>query len=252
MRLFRAHGLGNDYLVLAEGPALSPPLIRAVCDRHRGVGSDGILEPVPARDGADFGLRVHNPDGSEAELSGNGLRIYAWWLRRARGAPAAFSVWTAGGVVRCEVDGERVRVAMGPARVDAPGLLAGVEAHRVHLGNPHAVVFARPEDWRAIGARVEQSVTGRTNVQFVAVDGPSSLRIDIWERGAGETLSSGSSACAAAAAAVATGRVSSPVTVHMEGGDLTVTVGDSLVLEGPVAPVGEFFVDAAWLRSSSR
>lgn len=252
MRLFRAHGLGNDYLVLADagGVALDPALVRALCDRHEGVGSDGVLEPAPARDGADFGLRIHNPDGSEAEKSGNGLRIFARWLVRERGAPTSFRVWTPGGVVACHVDGDQVRVAMGRARVGAPRTLCGVEAHPVDVGNPHHVVLGWREDWRALGARLEHAVDGRTNVQFVEVDGPDALRVKVWERGAGETRSSGSSACATAAVGVARGLVRSPVHVRMEGGELIVRVGTDgdVELEGPVEAIGDVTVDAAWLR----
>ncbi|MFN7143233.1 MAG: diaminopimelate epimerase [Myxococcota bacterium] len=253
MRLFRSHGLGNDYLVYEAGPPLTPALVRAICDRHEGVGSDGVLEPVPARDGADFGLRIHNPDGSEAEKSGNGLRIYADWLVRAQGAPAVFTVWTAGGVVRCEV-GEEVRVAMGRARLVGRETLAGMETDRVDVGNPHAVVASIPEDWEARGAVIERSVPGRTNVQFVEpVDGHT-LRARVWERGAGRTKSSGSSACAVATVGVARGWVRSPVRVEMEGGVLGVVVGEdgSVDLRGPVEPVGRVEVDAGWVARRTR
>jgi len=255
MRFHRSHGLGNDYLVLEAG-ALTPALVRAVCDRHEGVGSDGILEPVPARDGADYGLAIHNPDGSLAEKSGNGLRIYAHWLVRERGAPPAFTVWTAGGIVRCEVDGDDVRVAMGTARVSAASTLAGVTVHRVDVGNPHAVVVGIPEDWEAVGPRIEHAVEGRTNVQFVAFTAPSTITARVWERGAGRTRSSGSSACAVAAVGVALGQVASPVRVEMEGGVLRVDVGASgaVDLRGPVEAIGRIALDPAWVerRASGR
>ncbi len=248
MLLWRAHGLGNDYLVLESGEKLAPALVRALCDRHRGIGSDGVLEPVAAAEGAEYGLRIHNPDGSEAEKSGNGLRIYAHWLVQERAAPAEFSVWTLGGVVRCVVRGTNVDVNMGRARVWGPEVLAGNVCWRVDLGNPHAVCFAEPIDWRQQGAAIEAAVSGRTNVQFVSVAG-GAARALIWERGAGETQASGSSACAVAAVCVTRGLLSSPVTVTMAGGDLIVAVGDTLVLSGPVAPVGRFSVDDDWLRA---
>ncbi len=252
MRLYRSHGLGNDYLVLEDGlltdGQLTPAIVRALCDRHTGVGSDGVLEPVPPAEGADYGLRIHNPDGSQAEKSGNGLRIYADWLVRFRGARLAFRVWTPGGVVGCEV-GARVRVTMGVARLSPARMLCGMEAWPVDIGNPHHVVFGVPADWEAIGARMEHAVPGRTNVQFVEVVGPGVLRVWVWERGAGRTRSSGSSACAVAMAAVATGRVSSPVCVQMEGGELDVTVGPdgAVTLEGPVEGIGRMEVEAGWL-----
>ena len=251
MRFWRAHGLGNDYLVLESGEPLTPTIVRAVCDRHRGVGSDGVLEPVPAVGGAEFGLRIHNPDGSEAEKSGNGLRIYAHWLVHQREAPAAFRVWTAGGVVRCAVGGDVVTVGMGPARMWGPEALDGSEAWRVDVGNPHAVIFGWTDDWRARGARIEQAVPGRTNVQFVEV-AEGKARARIWERGAGETMSSGSSACAVATVCVRRGVLASPVSVEMEGGTLVISVGDEVEMTGPVEAVGRVQVLESWLQARGR
>jgi len=245
MRFWRAHGLGNDYLVLESGERLAPALVRALCDRHTGLGSDGILEPVPPREGADHGLRIHNPDGSEAEKSGNGLRIYARWLVRG-GAPANVRVWTPGGVVEAWVEGDDVRVDMGPARTWGPETLAGFACFRVDIGNPHAVVLDPVADWRAAGAAIERSVPGRTNVQFATLrDGD--VNATVWERGAGETASSGSSACAVATVVVERGLARSPVAVRMPGGVLTVSVGTTLVLGGPVEPVATLDVDPGWL-----
>ncbi|MFZ5475469.1 MAG: diaminopimelate epimerase [Myxococcota bacterium] len=243
MRLFRSHGLGNDYLVLEDGPPVTPDLARALCDRRTGVGGDGVLEPV------DGGLRIWNPDGSEAEKSGNGIRIFAHWLVRRRGAASPLTLWTKGGVVRAWVAGDDVRVEMGVARVGEPRSVEGVTALPVDVGNPHHVVFAVPDDWRSLGARIERSVPARTNVQFVAVEGPRAVRVKVWERGAGETRSSGSSACAVAAATVATGRASSPVEVRMDGGTLRVEVGEggAVTLEGPVEAVGAVELDAGWV-----
>lgn len=252
MRLFRSHGLGNDYLVLEEG-TLSPDRVRAVCDRNTGVGSDGILEPAPPREGADFGLRIHNPDGSEAEKSGNGLRIYADWLVRRRGAPRVFTVWTPGGVVRCEV-GDEVRVQMGRARLWGPERLAEVDVWRVDVGNPHAVHLGIPDGWEAVGAAVEQAPPGRTNVQFAERVDAGRVRARVWERGAGRTRSSGSSACAVATVAVALGWTGPEVRVEMEGGELGVTVrgdpreGAELDLVGPVEPIAVVEVEEGWLR----
>jgi diaminopimelate epimerase len=246
MRLWRAHGLRNDYLVYEAGPALTPELVRAICDRHGGVGSDGVLEPLPGRDGADFGLRIHNPDGSEAEKSGNGLRIYAHWRQHEAGAPEEFSVWTPGGRVRCNVAGDQVVVDMGTARFWGPETLAGQEAWRVNVGNPHAVIFGQPTDWRVAGAAVEASVPGRTNVQFVRVVGGAAEAF-IWERGAGETMSSGSSACAVAVVCVRRGLLASPVEVRMPGGSLLIEVGEQLRMRGPVEAVGRVVLAEAWV-----
>ncbi|HMV67506.1 MAG TPA: diaminopimelate epimerase, partial [Myxococcota bacterium] len=121
VELIRYHGLGNDYLVLARGPAVDAALVRAICDRHTGVGSDGLLVPAPAG-ACDHGVRIWNPDGSIAEKSGNALRIYARWLSAERGAGRTFSVWTGTDRVTCEVDGDDVAVEMAQrARVRAAG-----------------------------------------------------------------------------------------------------------------------------------
>lgn len=250
LRLWRAHGLGNDYLVLHDsgGTELTPKLVRELCHRHTGVGSDGILEPVPGRQGAEYGLRIHNPDGTEAEKSGNGLRIFSAWLVAERGAPPQFQVWTAGGLVRSVVTGDHVRVDMGKAHLWGPEMLVGFAAHRVDVGNPHAVVLATPAHWREVGAQICAAVPGGTNVQFVhMIDGnPHAL---IWERGAGETLSSGSSACAVATVCVALGLATSPVHVHMPGGVLRITVGETLEMEGPVEFVAMVEVSQAWIAA---
>ncbi len=234
--------------MVESADSLSPGLVRSLCDRHRGVGGDGVLEPVAGAGGAEFGVRIHNPDGSEAEKSGNGLRIYAHWLVHQRGAPAAFRVWTAGGVASCAVVGDEVVVDMGAARSWGPEELVGNQAWRVDVGNPHAVVFGWTDDWRQRGAAVEGSVPGRTNVQFVEVrDGKAHARV--WERGAGETLSSGSSACAVATVCVRRGLLDSPVTVVMAGGSLRIEVGATLKMSGPVESVGRVELSPAWLAA---
>lgn len=273
LRLWRAHGLGNDYLVVDAGPPLDPPLVRAICDRHRGVGGDGILEPADPH-GADHGVRIWNPDGSVAEKSGNGLRIFARYLVSERAAPRHFTVWTGTDRVRCEVDDAEITVEMGaatlePARVpvtalapviDEPWDIDGTTVVLTALatGNPHAVSFwddALDElPWRALGPKIEAHprFPNRTNVQFARIVGPRAVEIRIWERGAGPTLASGSSSCATAAAAVLTGRLpAGPIAVHMPGGTLRVTVSDglALTLAGPVETIGRIEVDAAWLRA---
>lgn len=250
---FRAHGLGNDYLVV-PGP-LSPTLVRALCDRHRGPGGDGVLEPLPAPPGHDYAVRIYNPDGSEAEKSGNGLRIFAAWLHLKQQAPTHFSVWTRGGRVECTVDAEgwpvQVQVDMGRATVGKPTPFQDFEYVPVSVGNPHAVVWGIPADWQARGARLEHAVEGRTNVQFIEIVNQHTIRARIWERGAGHTLSSGSSSCAVAAVGVLSGRVQSPVRIEMEGGSLEVEVGPDLLLRmrGPVEPIAELALEARWLHS---
>lgn len=274
MRLERYHGLGNDYLVLADGPALDPALVQAICDRHRGVGGDGILEPVERPD-AEFGVTIWNPDGSIAEKSGNGLRIFARWLVDAGRAAGSFTVSTGPCVVRCDV-GDEVVVDMGRASFD-PGAVpilgdeplvdgvlevsgARLRVVATGVGNPHCVVFVdEPLDtlpWRAWGAALEvhPRFPNRTNVQVARIDGPRSIEIRIWERGAGPTLASGSSACAVAAAAVHTGRLPpGELVVVAPGGVLSVTVSPTLDLRlrGPVERVGRIDVDPAWLATRS-
>ena len=266
MRLVRSHGIGNDYLVLASPYNLSPPVVRALCDRHTGVGGDGILEPVPSQR-ADHGLRIWNPDGSLAEKSGNGLRIFARYLVDHCLANLEHTVEVGGAIVRCRVhpDGQRVTVEMGratcvPAEVptaaevwnradDHAGTL--LRLHAVGMGNPHCVVFVDDRldatttldhlPWHSWGARLEQHplFPNRTNVQFVRVKGPHTLELRVFERGAGPTRASGSSACAAAVAGVKTGRVQSPVRVEMEGGALDIELDASLavVMTGPVEEI---------------
>jgi diaminopimelate epimerase len=255
MKLWRAHGLGNDYLVWESGVPLGASQVVALCDRHRGVGADGVLEPLF---GAELGVRIWNPDGSIAEKSGNGLRILArWWVERRHAGPS-FAIHTAGERVWCEVDPEGVRVEMGRAEVrfeervfDPPG----VSVTAISVGNPHAVVFRdEPLDelpWRAWGAALERdpAFPQRTNVQIASVRGPADIAARVWERGAGETLASGSSACAVVAAALATGRIApGRVTVTMPGGSLEVSIDAhyQLVLRGPVEPVGVVELDVRW------
>jgi diaminopimelate epimerase len=276
MRLQRYHGLGNDYLVLAD-PAfpggLEPALVRALCNRHTGVGGDGVLLPGRNHDGA-VGLRIYNPDGSEAEKSGNGLRIFARFLVDHRGASRTLRIDLATEQVVAQVDEQWVTVSMGRARFEAdqvPVRDRGVNpmdrafrvlgqtlpATCVGVGNPHCVVFFQTENldelpWRAWGAALEvhPDFPNRTNVQFVRVMGPGRVAARIWERGAGETRSSGSSSCAIAAAAVRTGRLEvGSIAVEMPGGTLEVDVAQdyTLTLRGPVQFIGTVQVAASWL-----
>ena len=275
MKFWKAHGLGNDYLVLEAALALDAELVREICDRHRGPGGDGILEPKPGRSGADYGVRIWNPDGSIAEKSGNGLRIFARWLRDERAAPDSFTVSTDACVVGCTASADAVSVEMGapsfvPADVpvladseliDGPLELAGVTLNvtAVGLGNPHCVVFRDERldslPWRKWGAEIERHARfpNRTNVQVARVIDEHEVEIRIFERGAGETQASGSSSCAVAAAGVRTGRLRpGRIRVRMPGGVLYVTVSEAgILLEGPVEGVGRFELDPLWLRARS-
>jgi diaminopimelate epimerase len=238
------HAQGNTYLVL-EGAKLTPERARELCDHDRGVGSDGVLEMV-AVDGAEAELLVWNPDGSTAELSGNGARIAARWLAERAGADEVI-LRLGSRTVRGRMLGDDVRVELGSVAVremeivDVNGEL--VELTPVSVGNPHAVVRLEPEREALLrlGPALErhERFPNRTNVQLVRVDGPSELTVRVWERGAGETAASGSSAVAAAAAAVANGWCESPVTVRMPGGELLVELDDEnrAALTGPVVEI---------------
>ena len=282
---FRGHGLGNDYLVMDPKELsfkLTPPAIEAICDRHWGLGSDGILTPVASKK-ADFGLRIFNPDGSEAEKSGNGLRIFARYLHATgRTTKTHFTVETKGGLVTITLHVDRqgyasaVTVEMGRASF-APAALPctlpveelleqSIEAAGrsfkftgVSVGNPHCVLFKQAgaswsrEDLLALGPALEHHpiFPKRTNVQLAVPTGAKELTILIWERGAGETQASGSSSCAAASAAVRLGLVASPVAVKMPGGMLTIDVAPdfNLTMKGPVAEVARGSLSPSFVRS---
>lgn len=260
MRLVRAHGLGNVYLVCEDGTVDAQRAI-ALCNQHTGVGADGVLMPAPAADG-EHGVRIYNPDGSIAEKSGNGLRIYARWLHDTLGGDV-FVIDTGACTVTCTVSDDAVTVQMGRGIIlgDAAGDSLASPApdvlwHRIDMGNPHCVAFVDDVDavpWRAWGPVMEAhpAFPNRTNVQVAHV-APDHLAIRIWERGAGVTPASGSSACAVVVAAVASGRVPPGThTVRAPGGDLHVTVNELLdvVLRGPVVVVGTVHVDKAWLAT---
>jgi diaminopimelate epimerase len=267
----KGHGLGNDYIVI-NGADLPAPLTAAqvvrICDRNWGVGSDGILVLVPAWDGADFGLRILNPDGSEAEKSGNGLRIFAKYLHdHGHAKRDTFTVATKGGRVECHchvVDGRMnvVTVEMGRCTFVAPEIpMNGPEREAVKIplqvdgdtllitavsvGNPHCVIFTDRLDEelvRRLGPKVEHhpAFPNRINVQWARVASRSMVDILIWERGAGWTLASGSSSSAVACAAVKNGLCDHGlVTVRMPGGELSIDVRPdwSVRLKGPVEEV---------------
>ena len=248
MRFSKWHGLGNDYLLVERAELavpLTPEKVRRICDYHFGVGSDGILEVVSA-DGTEADVVIWNPDGSTAELSGNGTRIAARWLARRSGAgDVRIRVGPREVVARMreglEVEMDMGEVEVGEAEtIDVVG--EEVELTPVSVGNPHAVIRREPErtELLRLGPLVErhERFPERTNVQLVRVDSPGELTVGVWERGAGETLSSGTSSVAAAAAAVANGWCESPVTVHLAGGDLRVELSDGrATLTGPAQEI---------------
>ena len=279
----KGHGLGNDYIVMraADLPGeLTAQQISRICDRNWGVGSDGILLLTPSWGGADFGLRILNPDGSEAEKSGNGLRIFAKYLHdHGHARSDTFTVATKGGRVECRchvVDGHMnlVTVEMGrctfvapeipmngperevvkvPLQVDGETLLITA----VSVGNPHCVIFTDRLDEklvRRLGPKVEHhpAFPNRINVQWARVASRAMVDILIWERGAGWTLASGSSSSAVACAAVRNGLCDHGlVTVRMPGGELSVDVRPdwSIRLKGAVEEVYTGMLTADFARA---
>jgi diaminopimelate epimerase len=245
MQFSKWHALGNAYLLVerADGP-LDAARARRLCDPRTGIGADGVLDV--AADGARADVTVWNPDGSQAEFSGNGARIAAAWLA-ARAGTAQVVLRFGARDVTARVDGHEVELDVGPVEVGEPEELdlqfERVEFTPVSVGNPHAVVRhdVTELDLLRLGPLVEAHTRfpGRTNVQLVRVLGPRELEIAIWERGVGPTRSSGSSAVAAAAAAVANGWCESPVRVGVPaGGSLTVTLdGNRARLAGPVEEI---------------
>lgn len=270
MRFHKYHALGNDYLVLDPADAPEPPTpaeVVKICHRHFGLGSDGILYGPSSVGDADFGLRIYNPDGSEAEKSGNGLRIFARYLHdRKQVERKPFSVLTPGGRVTCVVDAAAGLITVdmgqvsfnsavipvhGPARevLDEP-LQVGDETLRVYaatVGNPHCVVPVEKADAataKRLGPLIERhtSFPNRTNVQFLEIIDRNNIRIEIWERGAGYTLASGSSSSAAAAVAHRMGACDRDITVHMPGGIISIVIGEdyAIRMRGPATRVGEY------------
>lgn len=274
MRFHKYHALGNDYIVLnpADFPAWQPAptvdQIRVVCHRNFGVGSDGILwGPLPSQQ-SEFGLRIFNPDGSEAEKSGNGLRIFSRFLwDQGLVQNPTFTIETPGGHVQSVIkdQGRLITVAMGSVSFDSakiPVNLSGSPREVINekikildreftycaatIGNPHCVLPVAdlsPELAHRYGPHLETHAhfPRKTNVQFLKVRDRKNIQIEIWERGAGYTLASGSSSSAAAAVAHKLGLVDRDVTVHMPGGQIGIEIGDgySIMMTGTVNQVAE-------------
>jgi len=248
MRFSKWHALGNSYLLVERDSSLPVDSERArrLCDVRYGIGSDGVLEVVAVQ-GAQAEIVIWNPDGSVAEFSGNGSRIAAAWLgRRAAAAQVTIAVSGRSYPAAIREDGT---IAMGVGDVEVGEIETveleneRVELTAVSVGNPHAVVRGNPvrEELLRLGPQLEvnERFPDRTNVQLVGVDGSNELTVLVWERGAGETSASGSSAVAAAAAAVTNGWCESPVTVRMPGGELRVELDDQnrITLVGPAEEI---------------
>jgi len=254
VRFEKWQALGNDYLIL-EGRDLAFPLsaeaVRRLCSRHFGPGADGVLVVFPPDElGFVARLRIFNPDGSEAELSGNGAREAILYLRRAGWTRSdTFSIQTVAGEIRPTITGPTTcRVDMGRAHVrskdypsgpaDGIGEIAGFAFQHVSIGNPQCAIHIPDRatlerlDLPTIGPPIEHDARfpNRTNVSFFTATGASTIRARIFERGVGETLSSGTGACGAAVAHVLRGG-DSPVTVELDGGELLVDVDETLQVQ---------------------
>ena len=269
MHFKKYHGLGNDYLVIDPNffdINLTPDVIRLICDRHFGIGSDGILYG-PIRSGRKLSVRIFNPDGSEAEKSGNGLRIFAKYLfEKGYVKKKIFNIGTSGGTVEARIKDDTanlIKINMGrisflSTEIPVKGaerevvdeeLEIDAEKYKVtclSIGNPHCVIPIRDiseQKARQLGPLVEnhEMFPNRINMQLLKVIDRANIEIRIWERGAGYTLTSGSSSCAAAGAAHKLGMVDDTINVKMPGGELLVEIGPDkdVHLTGPVESVFE-------------
>jgi len=272
MKFSKLHGLGNDFLILPPGAGLAPAaageLARRICERHTGVGADGlILLGIEKTEPAEASFRIFNADGSEAELSGNGLRCAAAYLAWCGAAGSSGILFhTAVGDRPAKVLSSRgtrfeVRIGLGAPRLASKDIpfddgqkLDRVVDHPffvvkrtfpvtcVSMGNPHCSLFfdemPSPGEWRTIGAGIETHpfFPERTNVEFIRVLSRKEIEVRFWERGVGETLASGTGSAAAAAAAMVKGLVDRTVTVRTALGSLKVEwpEGGELFQTGPV------------------
>lgn len=272
MKFYKYHGLGNDYIVLDpsdQAIELSEAEIQTICHRNFGMGSDGILLGPIQTENENFAVRIFNPDGSEAEKSGNGLRIFSRYLYdKHLVANAPFAISTIGGPVESRIheDG-MISVEMGTVSFDSEIIpVTGprrqvlndtieIDGQKITycaatIGNPHCVIIYNdisPELARRLGPKLETHpiFPNRTNVQFMKIIDRANIYIEIWERGAGYTLASGSSSSASAAVAFALGHTDPDMIVHMPGGNLEIHVHKdlSITLKGPVIRVGEGLID---------
>ena len=278
MQLYKYHALGNDYIVLDPAKwdmPLTPARVRLICDRNFGMGSDGILYGPEYQDGKPC-VRIFNPDGGEAEKSGSGVRIFARYLKDAGYVKErAFTLHTWGGDVGVEyMDGEGtlIRAHMGRTTFRAPEIpVCGhdrevvdeqmtfggetVRATCVSIGNPHCVIpldEINREHALALGPLVERDprFPNRINMQLLKVIDRRNIQIEIYERGAGYTLASGTSSCAAASAAYRLGLTEPDMTVHMPGGELAIEIrADGVHMTGAVATVGTFTPASQFVRA---
>lgn len=262
----KLHGAKNDFLLTraADAPAGSlPDVAIAICNRYTGVGGDGwmLVDPTPSVD-HDASIRLFNSDGSEPELSGNGTRCAAALLARDQPGKTEFRIRTGAGVKHLSLISQSEQeylfeMNMGHVRVvELNATVRGQDAVLVDVGNPQCAFIVQHFnfDWRTLGAVTERDprFPQRTNVSFIRRIGPNAIEVRFWERGAGETNSSGTGSTGAAMAAVARGMVAGPVTVQTPAGPLTVDFSDGVKLTGPAEFVAEgyFFASGGVARTN--
>jgi diaminopimelate epimerase len=260
------HGLGNDFILVDNRqslePCITPEQAANLCDRHFGIGADGVIFALPGQKGADYTMRIYNSDGSEPEMCGNGIRCMARFLADLEGAAAksVYQIHTLAGLITPEltVDGQ-IKVDMGQQHLlarEIPTTLVDAEAKAiavpldvagqtwqvtaVSMGNPHCITFVEDVaaiDLEKIGPQFEHHATfpQRTNTEFIEVISPSYLKMRVWERGAGITLACGTGACASLVAAVLNGKSDRKATIELPGGCLEIewTESDRIFMTGP-------------------
>lgn len=267
LKFCKMHGCGNDFIMVngfcEQLPADRGSLAERLCNRHFGIGADGLITLEP-EEGYDFRMHIYQPDGSEAEMCGNGSRCAALFARQQGICKAdELNIATLAGLIRPAIleaneTSGLVRVDMGAPRfaarnipctipgdtvLEQPVEVSGREFRfsAVSMGNPHAVIFldVPPQQFAVTtyGPLLEQHeiFPAKTNVEFAQVLDKHTINMRVWERGVGETLACGTGACACAAAAILTGRAEAPVTVKLTGGDLQIAweQGDSMFMTGP-------------------
>ena len=266
------HGLGNDFILIdnlsSSEPVVTPEQAIKLCDRHFGIGADGVIFALPGRDGTDYSMRIFNSDGSEPEMCGNGIRCLAHFVNKLQGSTnnlPQHSVHTLAGVIKPQImPDDQVKVDMGVPKLEAAEIPTNlsIDDHKVidqplevagqswsvtcvSMGNPHCITFV--EDvatipLEIIGPQFEHhpAFPQRINTEFIQVVRRDYLRMRVWERGAGATLACGTGACAALVAGVLTRRCDRTATVELPGGPLTIAWSDmdqKLYMTGPAERV---------------
>ena len=235
-------GLGNDFIIVDSGVELNKALAIKLCDRHYGIGADGIFAPTKA-EGVDIAWKFYNADGTSAQMCGNGMRCFAKYVHNKNLVDKVqFGVKTLAGIVIPEIlpNGD-VRVDMGEPQLDADlipvrcndpkhFMVAGFDATAVGMGNPHCIIFTKGDAKKQVleyGKTIENAAIfpEKTNVEFVKVISPQEISVDVWERGCGITLACGTGACAAVVAGVLKKLLNTKVKVNLPGGVLYIEYG---------------------------